>query len=50
MTEATIEPAARLRAWLSKRPEPPPEIKIKKIAGMTESQIFTDSDSDSESS
>ena len=28
-TEATIEPAARLRAWLSKRPEPPPEFKIK---------------------
>ena len=30
-TEATIEPAARLRAWLSKRPEPSPEFKIKKI-------------------
>ena len=30
-TEATIEPAARLRAWLGKRPEPPPEFKIKKI-------------------
>ena len=29
--EATIEPATRLRTWLSKRPEPPPEFKIKKI-------------------
>ena len=30
-TEATIEPATRLRNWLSKRPEPPPQFKIKKI-------------------
>ena len=29
--EARIEPAKRLRTWLSKRPEPPPEFKIKKI-------------------
>ena len=28
---AVIEPAARLRTWLSKRSEPPPEFKIKKI-------------------
>ena len=30
-TAAVIEPAARLRDWLSKRAEPPPEFKIKKI-------------------
>ena len=30
-TEATIEPATRLRKWLSKRPEPPPQFKIKTI-------------------
>ena len=33
--EATIEPATRLRTWLSKRPEPPPEFKIKKIGTTT---------------
>ena len=26
--EATIEPATRLKSWLSKRPEPPPEFNI----------------------
>ena len=30
-TEATMEPAARLKTWLEKRQEPPPEFKIKKI-------------------
>ena len=30
-TEATIEPTTRLRKWLSKRPEPHPQFKIKKI-------------------
>ena len=30
-TAAVIEPATRLRDWLSKRAEPPPEFKIKKI-------------------
>ena len=28
-TEATIEPATRLRKWLSKIAEPPPHFKIK---------------------
>jgi hypothetical protein len=30
-TEATIELATRLRNWLSKRPEPLPQFKIKKL-------------------
>ena len=30
-TAATIEPATRLRDWLSKRAEPPPEFRIRKI-------------------
>ena len=30
-TAAVIEPATRLRDWLSKRAEPPPEFKNKKI-------------------
>ena len=30
-TAATIEPAARVRDWLSKRADPPPEFRIRKI-------------------
>ena len=30
-TAAAIEPATRLRDWLSRRAEPPPQSKIKKI-------------------
>ena len=30
-TAAAIEPATRLRDWLSRRAEPPPEFRIKKI-------------------
>ena len=30
-TAAEIEPATRLRDWLSKRAQPPPEFKIRKI-------------------
>ena len=29
--EVSMEPAARLKTWLEKRHEPPPEFKIKKI-------------------
>ena len=30
-TDATIEPTTRLKTWLEKRQEPPPEFKLKKI-------------------